>query len=71
MAKNNLDFMIENFQGYWGTDKNVRRIISECEVGGAKLIFTHLPDYKNLIVQETSRCTDCGQGGKKVIHIIN
>jgi hypothetical protein len=30
-----------------------------------------MPDYKNLLVQETARCMDCGCGNRRVIHILN
>ena len=55
-----------------GTDAiQVKKQIDECAVCGGKLIFTHLSDYKNLYVQETARCPECGGGNKKLIHILN
>ena len=35
------------------------------------LIFTYLSDFKNLVMEETSRCPECGQDKRKIIHIIN
>lgn len=65
------DFKFENFVEYHGTIENVKKQIDECQVCGAKLMLSHLPDYKNLLVQETARCLDCGAGNRKIIHILN
>lgn len=69
MDKN--DFRFELFEEYFGTAENVTKIINECSSCGSKLILSHMPDYKNLIVQETARCIECGVGNRKVIHILN
>lgn len=66
-----FDFKFENFQEYFGDGEDVKKIINECQICGAKLVITHLSDYKNLIMQESARCPDCGQGQRKLIHIIN
>ena len=71
MSKDAYDYKVESFEEYWGTSDNVQRLITECDMCGAKMVFTHLPDYKNLLVQETGRCTDCGEGHRKRIHSIN
>jgi hypothetical protein len=65
------EYKIESFEEYWGTLENVVATIANCDICGAKMVFSHLPDYKNLLVQETARCTDCGEGQRKRIHIIN
>ena len=65
------DFKIENYLEYYGDVKNVQKIIDECSECGAKLVFSHLPDYKNFIVQEVARCLDCGKHNRKLLHIIN
>lgn len=65
------DYKFESFSDYYGDIVQVKKQISECKVCGAKLIHSHLSDYKNLIMQETSRCPECGSGNKKLIHIIN
>lgn len=70
MAKD-VDFRFEQFEEYWGSVDNVQKIIDECKVCGSKLLLSHLPDYKNLIVQETARCIDCGSGNRKLIHALN
>jgi ribosomal protein S14 len=67
--KNNFRF--ERFEEYYGTPNNVKKIINECKVCGSKLILSHMPDYKNLIIQETARCIECGAGNRKVIHVLN
>ena len=65
------DFKFERFEDYFGDILQVKKIIDDCRICGAKLVFTHLSDYRNLLVQETARCPDCGGGDRKVIHIIN
>lgn len=70
MAKE-MDFRFERFEEYWGGPEQVNKTINECSVCGSKLLLSHMPDYKNLLVQETARCIDCGAGNRKVIHIIN
>lgn len=69
--KNDPDFKFENFVEYHGTIEDVEKKIEECEVCGSKLLLSHMPDYKNLLVQETARCMECGLGNRKIIHIIN
>jgi hypothetical protein len=69
MSENNYKF--ESFVEYHGTVENVQKMIDKCQVCGSKLMLTHLPDYKNLLVQETARCLECGSGNRKVIHILN
>jgi len=66
-----VDFRFEQFEEYFGDTIQVKKQIDECNVCGGKLIFTHLSDYKNLYVQETARCPECGGGNKKLIHILN
>ncbi len=66
-----LDFKFEKFEEYWGSSDNVKKQMGECGVCGAKLLLSHMPDYKNLLVQETARCIDCGSGNRKIIHVLN
>lgn len=66
-----LNFEFENYTKYWGSSDNVKKIINKCNHCGSKLLLSHLPDYKNLYVQETSRCIDCGKGSSKTIHTLN
>lgn len=70
MAKE-VDFRFEQFEEYWGTADNVKKIMGDCNICGSKLLLSHLPDYKNLMVQETARCIDCGSGTRKIIHALN
>tara|TARA_R110002072_G_scaffold534_5_gene3794 strand:- start:51265 stop:51477 length:213 start_codon:yes stop_codon:yes gene_type:complete len=65
------DFKFEKFEEYFGDVKQVKRQIDDCTVCGAKLVFTHLSDYKNLFIQETARCPECGGSNRKLIHILN
>lgn len=66
-----VNFKFEQFEEYYGSPEEVERSINQCAVCGSKLILSHMPDYKNLLVQETARCMDCGCGNRKVIHILN
>jgi DNA-directed RNA polymerase subunit RPC12/RpoP len=68
-AESNFNF--EKFVEYYGSVKNVKKQINECKICGAKLSFSHLADYKNMLVQESSRCPECGHKNTKKIHIIN
>ncbi len=65
------DVKFEKFEEYFGGVDEVKKVIDECRICGSKLLLSHLPDYKNLIVQETARCMECGEGNRKVIHILN
>ena len=70
MAKE-VDYKFEKFEEYWGSIEDVKKQISNCKVCGSKLLVSHMPDYKNLLVQETARCIDCGSGNRKNIHVLN
>ena len=65
------DYKFEFFEEYFGDIEQVKKIIDDCPTCGGKLVLSHLSDYKNLIVQESARCPECGAGNKKMIHIIN
>lgn len=71
MSSSESDFKFEKFEEYFGPIENVKKQINECRVCNSKLIISHMPDYKNLIVQETARCIECGAGNRKVIHVLN
>lgn len=71
MSASDNDYKFESFEEYHGNADEVRKMIEECKYCGSKLMFGHLPDYKNLIMQETARCLECGQGNRRIIHIIN
>lgn len=66
-----IDFKFENFEEYFGSAEQVKKTMDECKVCGSKLLLSHMPDYKNLLVQETARCMDCGCGNRRVIHVLN
>lgn len=65
------NYKFEYYEKYLVEADQVEKQINECPVCGSKLLLSHLPDYKNLLVQETARCLDCGNSNRKVIHIIN
>lgn len=65
------DYEFEYCEKYVGDADQVKKIIDDCPVCGSKLVFNHLPDYKNLLIQENARCLECGEASRKIIHIIN
>lgn len=68
---NRVEYKFENFMSYFGGVERVKSIIDECSCCGAKLLVSHLPDYKSLLIQENSRCLDCGKDEKRIIHVMN
>jgi hypothetical protein len=71
MSTKNEEFQFECFESYHGDAENVKKKIDDCKICGSKLMLTHLPDYKNLLIQETARCMECGEHGNKIIHVLN
>lgn len=65
------DYKFACYEEYYGSPDEVKKHMNECKVCGAKLMLSHLPDYKNLLVQETARCLDCGNGNRRIIHVLN
>ena len=39
--------------------KNIHKSTGKCQSCGAKLIFQHMPNYKDYILKEVSRCSRC------------
>ena len=66
-----IDYRLEHVEEYYGDKEQVKRTIDECKYCGSKLVHSHLSDYKNLLIQESTRCPECGNNRKKVIHILN
>jgi hypothetical protein len=71
MSSWELDFKFEQFVDYVGTADEIKEKMDKCPVCGSKLLLSHMPDYRNLFVQETARCMECGAGNRKVIHVLN
>ena len=65
------EYKFECYEQYIGDTDDVLKKIDDCQSCGSKLVFSHFPDYKNLLIQETARCLDCGSGNRKVIYVIN
>lgn len=63
-----LTFKLNTYEEYHGGVEKVKNYIDNCSYCGKKLIMSHLPDYKNLIIQESSRCLDCGSVSSTVIY---
>jgi rubredoxin len=70
MSKNS-GIKFEQFQEYYGDIKQVQKLIDECRVCGAKLVFHHSSDYNTLMIQESCHCPECGTSKDKKIHIVN
>ena len=71
MAKERDEYQFENYESYVGGPDEVKHEIEHCPKCGSKLMFNHLPDYKNLLIQETGRCLECDFGHRKTIHVLN
>lgn len=65
------NFLVENYVSYYGDSKEVQNQIDNCQSCGARLVLSHLPDYSNLFIQESSKCLECGSTDKKVFHVLN
>jgi DNA-directed RNA polymerase subunit RPC12/RpoP len=64
-------YKIENYLEYHGSIEEVKKSMDECKTCGSKMLLTHVPDYKNLIIHENAKCLDCGDNSRKIVHIIN
>jgi hypothetical protein len=65
------EYVFVNYLEYHGGVESVVKMMSHCGQCGAKFLLSHMVDYKNYLIQETSKCLDCGQGSKKVLHPLN
>lgn len=65
------DFKFVRLEEYWGSAEEVQKKMKFCKVCGTKLLVSHIPDQKNLVVQETIRCIECGGSNTKTLHGIN
>ena len=65
------DYQFEYLEKYVGTSEEIKEQLSFCSHCKSELIFSHLPDYKNLTLQEVRKCVKCGKGGDNIIHILN
>ena len=65
------DYQFECFEKYVGTSEEVKEQIAYCFHCKSELIFSHLPDYKNLTLQEVKRCVKCGKSDDKIIHTLH
>lgn len=64
-------YQLTDYLEYFGNVEQVTKQLHHCGICGAKLLLSHMPDYKNHFIQETSRCLDCGEGSKQELHSIN
>ncbi len=71
MAQEKDDYKFACYESYYGGPEEVLKSIDECKRCGAKLVFGHLSDFKNLIIHESARCVDCGHENRKIIHVLN
>lgn len=66
-----FDFQFERYEEYYGDAAEVKKMLEECPTCGTRMIHSHISDYKNLIIQETSKCPECGTSPRKYIHTLN
>ena len=71
MSTQSKNYEFEYLEKYHGSINDVKKQIDLCTCCGKKLKLSHLPDYKILIIQETSLCTDCGEDNRKIIQTLN
>ena len=50
----------EEYRECFGDTNDVMKRLLLCTLCGGHLHFNHMTDYRNNLVQETSRCPDCG-----------
>ena len=65
------DIIFETFEEYFGDIDQVKKIVDNCENCGEDYVHSHLTDYTNMCVQESSRCPCCGGKRSKKVHSIN
>lgn len=65
------EFRIEQYECYYGDEKQVKKTMNECEICGADLVHSHVGDFRNFFVQEVSQCLDCGEKPRKIFHALN
>ncbi len=58
----------EDFQDSYGETGEVMKRHLLCALCGGHLHFTHMPDFKLNLVQETAKCPDCGIRIRQRIH---
>ena len=56
---------------YFGNTETIQEEISQCKSCGSKLIFQHMPNYKDLILKEIIRCASCSQTPMHQMHRIH
>jgi len=64
-------FELENYLSYFGDKEEVKKDIEECPECGEKLLYTHMKNQENLLIQETGRCFSCHYTKQKKYHVIN
>lgn len=65
------DFEFEHYEKYFGTIREVIKIIEQCPKCGSALAFGHNADKSHLITQETATCGNCDFGQRKLIYNLN
>ena len=58
------DFIFENYEEFFGDIRQVKRTMDNCHNCGNSMVHSHVTNYGDMLVQESSRCPECG--GKKV-----
>ena len=60
----------EEYKDCFGDPNEVMKKLLLCTLCGGHLHFNHLTDYRQNLVQETSRCPDCGIRIRSRLHKI-
>ena len=67
---NSENYKFEQFEEYYGNVRQVKEIIDRCKICGSDVVHSHISDYSHMLIQESSRCPDCGCDQNKKVHVI-
>ena len=67
MEKRNLE-SAEGATRFLGTARDMVARYSRCEMCGAHLHFSHVTDFVRNLTQEISRCPECGDKPRRIVH---
>jgi hypothetical protein len=64
-------YQLDDYIEFYGNVEQVKKMMNHCSHCGAKLLQSHMPDYRHHVIQETLRCLDCGEGTTQKHYFIN
>ncbi len=65
---NTANLSFEEYTDCFGEPREVMKKHLLCNMCGGHLHFSHLSDFPNGLIQETSRCPDCGVRIRQRLH---